>query len=626
MGGPQPKLVRGAALYVGDLHPDITDHELFQFFSAIAPVASVRLVRDSLTSKSRGYAYVNFHTVEEAERVLETHNYSKIRGRPCRIMWSERNPAVRRSGVGNLYVSNLSAEVDPKDLHDRFSEFGNVVSCKISSNPETGKSRGYGFVQFETPDAADKAMEAMDGLELSGQAIKVEKYKPKAQRLSAMRWTNCYVKHFPSEWDEEKLMAFFAEVGEVSSVKVSRGPDGSAKFGFVNFVRPEDAKTAVNKLDGADVGYRLPLLVTRHQKKVERERALRTKFMKEKKERASRMAGRNVYVKNLGEAVTEEAVRELFEPYGTVESVRLERRDGALTGVAYVLFGTPEEAQKAIGAMHMKPSAEEGKPMYVQLWQPKDLRAQEMARRKQQQMRMQAVPPMLRGMRPQDVMAMQMQFFAFMQQQQQQQAMPQGQGMRRGGAPPSSGGRRGGDAGQGQRGFRMTPNARNMAGPSGGAPMGVPFMAAMQAMHPSMMQSMMMAAQQQRMGMPPMMQPGMQPVPGMAGPTGPAGAGAVPPAAVGGAGAAPVPVAAAQPSGSDLARELANMPETQAKNALGERLYPRIEEREPERAGKITGMLLEGMEVSELINLLDDQAALEEKIHEALHVLNQHEQ
>jgi len=79
----------------------------------------------------------------------------------------------------NMYVSNLGFQVSDEELASLFNEFGEVTSAKVIMDRETGRSRGFAFVEM-ADEASEEAMKKLDGRHIDGRTISVSKAKPKA--------------------------------------------------------------------------------------------------------------------------------------------------------------------------------------------------------------------------------------------------------------------------------------------------------------------------------------------------------------------------------------------------------------------------------------------------------------
>jgi len=82
----------------------------------------------------------------------------------------------------NIYVGNISYGISEEELKDLFSSFGEVVSVKIITDRETGRSRGFAFVEMTNDDEAKKAIEALHGSENNGRTLTVNEARPREPR------------------------------------------------------------------------------------------------------------------------------------------------------------------------------------------------------------------------------------------------------------------------------------------------------------------------------------------------------------------------------------------------------------------------------------------------------------
>ncbi|KAF6110498.1 poly(A) binding protein cytoplasmic 4 [Phyllostomus discolor] len=587
-----------ASLYVGDLHSDVTEAMLYEKFSPAGPVLSIRVCRDMITRRSLGYAYVNFQQPADAERALDTMNFDVIKGKPIRIMWSQRDPSLRKSGVGNVFIKNLDKSIDNKALYDTFSAFGNILSCKVVCD-ENG-SKGYAFVHFETQEAADKAIEKMNGMLLNDRKVFVGRFKSRKEReaelgAKAKEFTNVYIKNFGEEMGDESLKELFSQFGKTLSVKVMRDPNGKSKgFGFVSYEKHEDANKAVEEMNGKEISGKV-IFVGRAQKKVERQAELKRKFEQLKQERISRYQGVNLYIKNLDDTIDDEKLRKEFSPFGSITSAKVMLEDGRSKGFGFVCFSSPEEATKAVTEMNGRIVG--SKPLYVALAQRKEERKAHLTNQYMQR---------VAGMRalPANAILNQFQpaaggYFV--------PAVPQAQGR-----PPyytpnqlaqmrpnprwQQGGR--------PQGFQGMPSAIRQAGPRPTlrhlAPTGVPT--AVQNLAP---RAAVAAAAPRAVAPYKYASSVRSPHP------------AIPPLQ------ASQPAVHVQGQEPLTASMLAAAPPQEQKQMLGERLFPLIQTMHSNLAGKITGMLLE-IDNSELLHMLESPESLRSKVDEAVAVLQAH--
>jgi RNA recognition motif-containing protein len=90
----------------------------------------------------------------------------------------------------SIYVGNLSFDVTPDDLTETFAEYGTVKRVQLPTDRETGRVRGFGFVEMASDAEETAAIEALDGAEWMGRDLKVNKAKPREERSSSGGWGN----------------------------------------------------------------------------------------------------------------------------------------------------------------------------------------------------------------------------------------------------------------------------------------------------------------------------------------------------------------------------------------------------------------------------------------------------
>eukprot|EP00562_Extubocellulus_spinifer_P008714 CAMPEP_0178507308 /NCGR_PEP_ID=MMETSP0696-20121128/20149_1 /TAXON_ID=265572 /ORGANISM="Extubocellulus spinifer, Strain CCMP396" /LENGTH=742 /DNA_ID=CAMNT_0020136785 /DNA_START=144 /DNA_END=2372 /DNA_ORIENTATION=- len=683
-GAAAPGGFQAASLYIGDLAPDTNEGLLFEIFNAVGPVSSIRVCRDAVTRRSLGYGYINYHNLADAERALDTMNFTDIKGRACRIMWSQRDPSLRRSNVGNIFVKNLHESIDNKQLYDTFSLFGNILSCKVVCDPQTGKSKGYGYVHYETAEAANAAIDKLDGMLIDGQEVQVGKFMRRMERPGQEDWTNLYVKNIPREWDDAKLTEEFSKHGEVLSVKIVMGiPKPFRPKKKVEEPAAADADAKEGEEVGSDEGKK------EEEEKPEDDGAAKEETKEEEKPAEDDKNDSGGDEKGETEAETEEEQKVQSLGFGFVSFAEHEGAVKAIEGLNGKEFTTTIEGEEVtmemfVGRAQKKAERErelrakyeaekmdriskfQGVNLYVKNLD--DAVTDDILRDEFSAMGTITSARVMKDMK--DGRSRGFGFVCYSTPEEATRAVNEMNGKIIGAKPIFVALAQRKEVRRAQLEARHSTGGRGQPGMRGGPmPMGYPgampmYMqqrpgpGGMQPAYPMMpgrpgFPNPMM--QQQQRGMYPMPQYGGMPQQGPGrggrgypnqGRGGRGGRGrsqqgikfnqqarnAMPPQQQGVPPPPPPPqqqMPPPQPQVPVPANEsltpssLASASPEMQKNMIGERLYPLIHQSQPELAGKITGMLLE-MDNSELLHLLESPDALGAKIQEALQVLEAH--
>jgi splicing factor 3B subunit 4 len=163
-----------ATCYVGNLDEKVNEELLWELMLQTGPVVNVHMPKDKVTGKYIGYGFVEYRTEDDAEYAIKVLNMVKLYSKPIKV--NKASQDKRNIEVGaNLFIGNLDPDVDEKLLYDTFSAFGGISQTpKIICDPETGLSKGFGFISFDNFESSDLAIECMHEQFLCNRSIVVQ--------------------------------------------------------------------------------------------------------------------------------------------------------------------------------------------------------------------------------------------------------------------------------------------------------------------------------------------------------------------------------------------------------------------------------------------------------------------
>ncbi|EAY16086.1 hypothetical protein TVAG_278520 [Trichomonas vaginalis G3] len=167
-------------VFIDDLPTCIDVQFLKELFEDYGHFPTDSIFVKKQTKPNKAYAFVTFKSHELAKRAIEELNYTKLDGVPIRMYWGDPyTMSLARSDANTLLIRGLAENIEVSQLHDAFSNFGNLVTCKI---PLTNlKSCGYGLVTFYSEEDARSAQNDLRDAAINGKPVEITFYQKQSQ-------------------------------------------------------------------------------------------------------------------------------------------------------------------------------------------------------------------------------------------------------------------------------------------------------------------------------------------------------------------------------------------------------------------------------------------------------------
>ncbi|OMO81668.1 hypothetical protein CCACVL1_12315 [Corchorus capsularis] len=270
-------------LWIGDLQFWVDESYLNSCFASTGELVSIKIIRNKLTGQPEGYGFVEFTSHAAAERILQSYNGTPMPGteQMFRLNWASFGIGERRTDPGpehSIFVGDLAPDVTDYLLQETFrAHYPSVRGAKVVTDPNTGRSKGYGFVKFADENERNRAMTEMNGVYCSTRAMRISAATPKKTTAFQQQYavakavypapaytapvqvlppdndptnTTIFIGNLDPNVTEEELKQFFAPLGEIGYVKIP----AAKGCGFIQFAARTSAEEAIQRMQGQMIG------------------------------------------------------------------------------------------------------------------------------------------------------------------------------------------------------------------------------------------------------------------------------------------------------------------------------------------------------------------------------------
>lgn len=161
-------------MFIGGLNWETTEDTLRDYFSKYGKVIDLKIMKDTNTGRSRGFGFLTFDEPTSVDEVVKTQHI--LDGKvidPKRAI-----PREEQDKTGKIFVGGIGADVRPKEFEEFFAQWGTIIDAQLMLDKDTGRSRGFGFVTYDSPDAVDRVCQNKF-IDFKGKKIEIKRAEPR---------------------------------------------------------------------------------------------------------------------------------------------------------------------------------------------------------------------------------------------------------------------------------------------------------------------------------------------------------------------------------------------------------------------------------------------------------------
>ncbi|KAF8411430.1 hypothetical protein HHK36_003979 [Tetracentron sinense] len=243
-------------IFVGGLDRDATEEDLRMVFSQVGEVTEVRLMKNPLTQKNKGFAFLRFATVEQARRAINELKHPTVNGKQCGVSPSQDSDT--------LFVGNICKTWTKEDLKEKLAQYGVDKFEDLTLVEDTkneGMNRGFAFLDFSSrAEALDacKNLQKRDvvfGTDRTAKVAFADTFiEPDDEIMSLVK--TIFLDGLPATWDEDRVKVLLKKFGEIEKIELARNMPAAKRtdFGFITFHTHDAAVACVDGINNTELG------------------------------------------------------------------------------------------------------------------------------------------------------------------------------------------------------------------------------------------------------------------------------------------------------------------------------------------------------------------------------------